>query len=83
MQPGEPHTSPDLPYTSRAKRVLEKAMIAARDLGHDYVGAEHLLLALAQDDGVVGRALAAAGADEQAVRRETLAVLSEDPGRAP
>jgi hypothetical protein len=31
--------------------VLEKAMIGARDLGHDYVGTEHLLLGLAQDSG--------------------------------
>jgi len=81
VQRGEPHESPDLPYTARAKRVLERAMIAARDLGHDYVGLEHMLLALAQDDGSVGRILTSAGADAQAVRRETLAVLSTDPNR--
>ena len=75
---GAAHTAADLPYTSRAKRVLENAMVAARDLGHNYVGTEHLLLGLAQDTGVAGQALADAGADEQAVRRETLALLSED-----
>jgi ATP-dependent Clp protease ATP-binding subunit ClpC len=76
VQSGATHTAQDLPYTARAKRVLEKAMIGARDLGHDYVGTEHLLLGLAQDSGPVGQVLADAGADEQAVRRETLAVVS-------
>ena len=39
-------TGPDLPYTSRAKKVLELAMAEARDLNHSYVGTEHLLLGL-------------------------------------
>jgi ATP-dependent Clp protease ATP-binding subunit ClpA len=39
-------TGPDLPYTSRAKKVLELAMAEARDLAHNYVGTEHLLLGL-------------------------------------
>ena len=78
VQRGKEHASQDLPYTSRAKRVLEKAMIEARDLGHDYVGLEHLLLGLVQDGGLTGQILTAAGADEQTVRRETLAVLSTD-----
>ena len=72
---GTPHTVPDLPYTSRAKRVLENSMRAARDLNHNYVGDEHLLLGLAMDGGLVGQALAAAGADEETLRRETMAVL--------
>ena len=66
----EPHDSPDLPYTSRAKRVLEHAMIAARDLDHDYVGAEHLLLALSQDAGAAGKTLVAAGASYDAIRAQ-------------
>jgi len=37
---------PDLPYTSRAKKVLELAMTEARELNHSYVGTEHLLLAV-------------------------------------
>ena len=40
-------TGPDLPYTSRAKKVLELAMSEARELNHSYVGTEHLLLGLA------------------------------------
>ena len=39
-----PRTGPDLPYTSRAKKVLELAMSEARELNHSYVGTEHLLL---------------------------------------
>ena len=76
VQRGAGHMAADLPYTARAKRVLEKAMFAARDLGHDYVGTEHLLLGLAQESGLVGQVLADAGADEQTVRRETLALFS-------
>ena len=73
---GGAHIGQDLPYTSRAKRVLENAMVGARDLGHDYVGTEHLLLGLAQDGRLVGKLLADAGADEQNVRREILALFS-------
>ena len=47
-------TGPDLPYTRRAKQVLEAAMTEARELGHGYVGAEHLLLALMVPKATVG-----------------------------
>jgi predicted ester cyclase len=42
--------TPDLPYTSRAKKVLELAMSEARELGHSYVGTEHLLLGLLREE---------------------------------
>src|SRR5687768_18342922 len=42
-------TGPDLPYTSRAKKVLELAMSEARELNHSYVGTEHLLLGLLRE----------------------------------
>src|ERR1700690_4427403 len=41
---------PDLPYTSRAKKVLELAMSEARELNHSYVGTEHLLLGLLREE---------------------------------
>jgi len=48
----------DLPYTSRAKRVLELAMSEARELGHDYVDTEHLLLGLlAEGKGIAAQVL--------------------------
>src|SRR3712207_5952488 len=43
-------TGPDLPYTSRAKVVLELAMKEARELNHGYVGTEHLLLGLVREE---------------------------------
>src|SRR5215208_3171022 len=43
-------TGPDLPYTSRAKKVLELAMSEARELNHSYVGTEHLLLGLLREE---------------------------------
>ena len=55
-------TGPDLPYTSRAKKVLELAMSEARELGHSYVGTEHLLIALLEPEaGGASRLLRDAG----------------------
>ena len=50
-------SGPDLPYTSRAKKVLELAMSEARELNHSYVGTEHLLLGSARGgcDPLTGR----------------------------
>jgi ATP-dependent Clp protease ATP-binding subunit ClpC len=54
---------PDLPYTSRAKKVLELAMSEARALGHSFVGTEHLLLGLLHPESTPAvTALGAAGA---------------------
>src|SRR5215471_7795533 len=51
-------TGPDLPYTSRAKKVLELAMLNARRLKHSYVGTEHLLLGLvAEQKGIAAQVL--------------------------
>ena len=81
VKPGGTSAGPDLPYTSRAKRVLEMAMTQARDLSHDYVGTEHLLLGIVVVDGLAAQVLADAGADAESVRRETIAALLEpDPG---
>lgn len=69
----------DLPYTSRAKKVLELAMEEARDLAHSYVGCEHLLLGLIREEkGIAAQALAQGGATLAAVRAETLRVLGPD-----
>jgi ATP-dependent Clp protease ATP-binding subunit ClpC len=63
---GEPQSAGDLPYTSRAKRVLELAMHEARELRSDAVGTEHLLLGLLRD----GRGIAAAMLTEAGLRLE-------------
>jgi len=60
VKPGRPAqtTGPDLPYTSRAKKVLELAMSEARELDHSYVGTEHLLLGLMREEsGVAAQVL--------------------------
>ena len=55
-------TGPDLPYTSRAKKVLELAMTEARELNHSYVGTEHLLLGLLREEkGIAAQVLTDAG----------------------
>lgn len=65
-----------LPVTPRAKTVYELALREAFRLGHNHVGTEHLLIALAREgEGVAAQVLAAFGADEKSVRREVIAVL--------
>src|SRR6476660_1852716 len=72
-------TGPDLPYTSRAKKVLELAMAEARDLTHNYVGTEHLLLGLLREEkGIAAQVLTDAGINLDAARTETLRLLGTD-----
>jgi ATP-dependent Clp protease ATP-binding subunit ClpC len=76
---GQP-TGPDLPYTSRAKKVLELAMQEARDLRHSYVGTEHLLLGLLREDnGIAAQVLTSAKVTVESARRESLRLLGEPP----
>lgn len=74
---------PDLPYTSRAKKVLEESMIEARALGHSYVGTEHLLLGLFREGkGIAACALAQSGLAVDTVRAKTLELLGSDRSRS-
>lgn len=80
---------PDLPYTSRAKKVLELSMTQASKLSHSYVSTEHLLLGLiAEERGIAAQVLRHNGADLDRVRTEVIRILgpnttisSEFPGR--
>jgi ATP-dependent Clp protease ATP-binding subunit ClpC len=75
---------PDLPYTSRAKKVLELAMSEARELNHSYVGTEHLLLGLLREEkGIAAQVLADAGVNLEQARAETLRLLGSDMPAAP
>ncbi len=76
---------PDLPYTSRAKKVLELAMSEARELNHSYVGTEHLLLGLLREEkGIAAQVLTDAGVNLEQARAETLRLLgSEMPSTPP
>lgn len=74
------HTGPDLPYTSRAKKVLELSMSEARELNHSYVGTEHLLMGLIREEkGIGAQVLAEAGLTLEIARRETLRLLGANP----
>src|SRR5438132_2388861 len=62
-----------LPWTSRAKKVLELAMSEARELEHRYVGTEHLLLGLLREEkGIAAQVLTEAGVTLERARAETL-----------
>ncbi len=66
----------EIPFTPRAKRVLELSVEEARLLGHNYIGTEHLLLGLIREgEGVAARVLIELGADRKRVREETLKLL--------
>src|SRR5690606_25146028 len=72
-------TGPELPYTSRAKKVLELAMMEARELNHSYVGTEHLLLGLLREEkGIAAQVLTDAGVSLEQARAETLRLLGSD-----
>lgn len=70
----------ELPYTSRAKKVLELAMAEAVDLKHSYVGTEHLFLGLLKEEkGIAAQVLGDAGVTVEAARAETLRILGTEP----
>ncbi len=83
VQPG-PSTviSGDLPFTPKAKKVIELAMDEARALGHNYIGTEHLLLGLIREgEGVASQVLMNLGLELDKVREEVMNLLgSEIPG---
>ena len=75
-------TGPDLPYTSRAKKVLELAMSEARIIHHSFVGTEHLLLGvLAEDRGIGAQVLKSLGLTLEAARAETLRLCGSEAQR--
>ncbi|NCO84548.1 MAG: ATP-dependent Clp protease ATP-binding subunit ClpC [Nitrospirae bacterium CG22_combo_CG10-13_8_21_14_all_44_11] len=60
----------DIPFTPRAKKVLELSVEEARLIGHNYIGSEHLLLGLLrEDEGIAGRTLRSLGANLLAARQ--------------
>jgi ATP-dependent Clp protease ATP-binding subunit ClpC len=68
----------EIPFTPRAKRVLELSLEEARQLGHNYIGTEHLLLGLIREgEGVAARVLENLGVDLSKVRTEVIRMLGE------
>jgi len=69
-----------IPFTPRAKSVLDVASRESRDLGHDYVGTEHILLGLMCDgDGVGAQLISRSGADYASVRHQIRQLLRSRP----
>src|ERR1700738_3279277 len=74
---GEEVTSGQIPFTPRAKKVLELALREALSLGHNYIGTEHLLLGLVREnEGVAARILLDFDADSERIRNEVIRMLS-------
>ena len=80
---GQGHQSPSghIPFTPRAKKVLELSLREALQLGHNYIGTEHILLGLIREgDGVAAQVLEKLGADLPKVRHTVIQLLSGSSG---
>ena len=78
---GDEVTNGQIPFTPRAKKVLELALREALSLGHNYIGTEHILLGLVREnEGVAARILLDFDADAEKIRNEIIRMLS-GPGR--
>src|SRR3982075_394054 len=79
---GDEVTTGQIPFTPRAKKVLELALREALSLGHNYIGTEHILLGLVrEDEGVAARILLDFAADSEKIRNEVIRMLSGPGGR--
>ena len=73
-----------IPFTPRAKKVLELALREALQLGHNYIGTEHILLGLIREgEGVAAQVLVKLGADLNRVRQQVIQLLHGGPGKEP
>ena len=75
-QPRRVNSTTDLPYTARARVVLDQAIATAHEFGDGYVGTQHLLLGLIREThGIAAQSLAAAGLTEPKLKREVVRML--------
>jgi ATP-dependent Clp protease ATP-binding subunit ClpA len=80
---GEGQPSGHIPFTPGAKKVLELALRQALQLGHNYIGTEHVLLGLVQEGKGAGpRALRALGVSQEALEAQVMALLAGGAGSA-
>ena len=80
---GQQAPSGHIPFTPRAKKVLELSLREALQLGHDYIGTEHILLGLlSEGEGVAAQVLVRLGADLKRVRQQVIQLLHTGPGEA-
>ena len=81
---GQQAPSGHIPFTPRAKKVLELSLRESRQLGHDYIGTEHILLGLIREgEGVAAQVLVKLGADLNRVRQQVIQLLHVHPGEEP
>jgi ATP-dependent Clp protease ATP-binding subunit ClpC len=81
---GQQAPSGHIPFTPRAKKVLELALREALQLGHNYIGTEHILLGLIREgEGVAAQVLVKLGADLNRVRQQVIQLLHGGPGQEP
>ena len=81
---GDEVTAGQIPFTPRAKKILELAMRETLALGHNYIGTEHLLLGLVREgEGVAMRILLDLDVDAEKVRDEVIALLGGTRGSYP
>jgi ATP-dependent Clp protease ATP-binding subunit ClpC len=81
---GQEAPSGHIPFTPRGKKVLELSLREALQLGHNYIGSEHILLGLIREgEGVAAQVLVKLGADLNRVRQQVLQALSGSPGAEP
>jgi ATP-dependent Clp protease ATP-binding subunit ClpC len=75
---GQHELSGHIPFKPRAKKALELSLRESQQLGHDYIGTEHILLGLIREgEGVAAQVLVALGADLNRVRQQVLRLLGE------
>src|SRR4030088_1193785 len=80
---GQQAPSGHIPFTPRAKKVLELSLRESLQLGHDYIGTEHILLGLLREgEGVAAQVLVRLGADLNRVRQQVLNLLAGGQGEA-
>jgi ATP-dependent Clp protease ATP-binding subunit ClpC len=73
---GQHELSGHIPFTPRTKKVLELSLRESQQLGHDYIGTEHILLGLIREaEGVAAQVLVKMGADLNRVRQQVLQLL--------
>jgi ATP-dependent Clp protease ATP-binding subunit ClpC len=78
---GQQAPSGHIPFTPRAKKVLELSLREALQLGHDYIGTEHILLGLlSEGEGVAAQVLVRLGADLKRVRQQVIQLLHGGQG---
>ena len=80
---GQEAPSGHIPFTPRAKKVLELSLRESLQLGHNYIGTEHLLLGLIREgDGVAAQVLVRLGADLYRVRHQVIQLIAGRVGRS-